>query len=97
MARKHRAKALAQERIDYLYELAQKWLKQERISECQTAIRHLKKLATSHVISISDIKQKTCKQCNLLLVPGATATVRIHKDRRIITCTQCQTIKRIGY
>lgn len=96
MARKHAAKNIATQRIEYLYELAQKWLGQERVEDSKRAITHAKKLATSHVISIPHINKNACKNCHVLLTPKTSHT-RIHNNLRIITCKECDTIRRIGF
>ncbi|THH28390.1 hypothetical protein EUX98_g5806 [Antrodiella citrinella] len=46
------------------------------------------------------VKRTLCKECNVVLVPGATATVRVkasttHGNVMVYTCTQCKTIRRI--
>lgn len=97
MSRKHSAKKLANKRINYLYELAQKWLEQGRITDSQTAIKHLRKLAQTHVITINHINKTICKECNTLLTTSQTSTVRIHKNRVITTCKSCNAIKRTPY
>ncbi|KAI0335126.1 Rpr2-domain-containing protein [Cubamyces sp. BRFM 1775] len=46
------------------------------------------------------VKRTLCKGCDAILMPGATATVRIHPlpshgEAVVYTCTNCQTIRRI--
>ena len=94
-SQKHRAHNIANERIEQLFAL----VKQEYHSHSKDARRYvemIRNLATKHNLRITDIKRQVCKECNSLLVPGKTCTVRIHNDRRIITCAHCQKIKRLG-
>jgi len=94
-SQKVRAAHTAKERIEHLYALIQK----EYLTHSKDAKRYaqlLKNLATKHNLRITDIKRTLCKECNTYLVAGQTATVRIHNQRRIITCTQCNTVKRLG-
>lgn len=95
MKPKTRAAKIAQDRIQELYELAEKEYK-DHPKDARNYIAKLRVLATKHNLRITELKRTFCKQCNTLLVPGETSTVRIHNNRRVITCTHCGTIKRLG-
>lgn len=46
-----------------------------------------------------EIKRTICKGCNILLVPGETATVRLHKKpaaRLVWKCVKCLTVHRFN-
>lgn len=96
MARKQ-TRSLAQQRIDYLFSLAQRWTDEQRFSDARTAAKHLRALATKHLVSITEYKRRLCKQCDSLLVPGKTCRVRIKNDMRVITCDHCGAVKRLGF
>ena len=64
-------------------------------------IHLIRKYSTRNKVPIpSDIKRSFCKNCNSLLIPGKSCTVRIKSGKsplRIITCNNCKTIKRLGF
>lgn len=86
---------IAKERIEYLYKLAKEKL-EEHPEDSRKYIEMLRKLSTKHNLKITELKKKFCKECSTLLIPGTTSSVRIHNNRRVITCKNCGTIKRLG-
>lgn len=94
-SQKGRAKKIAQERISHLYALAQEELASHP-DDSRRYVQLLRNLATKHNLRITTLKQTFCTECNTLLVPGTTATVRIHHDRRVLTCQHCNAVKRLG-
>jgi ribonuclease P protein subunit RPR2 len=42
-------------------------------------------------------KRKLCRQCYTYLVPGVTSRTRVAKGRVIITCLNCNGVKRLQY
>ncbi|MFT4249952.1 MAG: hypothetical protein ACMXYD_01180 [Candidatus Woesearchaeota archaeon] len=97
MGTKRREQSIVEKRIDHLEAMAQNWLAQGRREDAQTAIKHLKRLAQSKARRITHIKKQTCKNCHAPLQAGITCTVRIKQNRRVLTCTECNTIKRLGF
>ncbi|MBI4146404.1 ribonuclease P [Candidatus Woesearchaeota archaeon] len=82
-------KKRAKERIHTLFEQAAK-----RPEYAKRYITIAQQLSARYKTQIPKIlKQRFCKQCNALLIPGKNSTVRIKKGRKITTC-ECGTIKR---
>lgn len=96
MAKKQaRADVVAKQRIEHLYALAKERLATDP-DMSRRCVSHLRSLATKHNLRITDKKRTFCLGCDTLLVPGSTCTVRVHDDRRVITCTHCGRVKRLG-
>ena len=90
-----RPEKIAKERIEYLYALAMEKLDDDP-DQSRRSIEMLRDLATKHNLKIPELKKTFCKGCDSLLVPGKTCTVRVHDDRRVITCSHCGQVKRLG-
>ena len=82
--------------VDAMLSLAERWTHEGRLEDARTAARHLRAVAKKHTLTITDIKQRLCAECDALLVPGKTCTVRVKGDRRVITCSNCGCVKRLG-
>jgi len=50
-------------------------------------------ISKHYKVKIPD-KRYICKKCNAYLIPGKNATVRIRKNRIVIKCLMCGTVKR---
>lgn len=90
---------IAKERIQILFELAEKNFKfhPERSRRYTELAR---KIGLRYNVRLGkELKRKFCKNCNSLLVPGKTSKVRLDSKRKIIVinCLQCNKIYRISY
>eukprot|EP01119_Soliformovum_irregulare_P017289 TRINITY_DN5113_c0_g1_i1.p1 TRINITY_DN5113_c0_g1~~TRINITY_DN5113_c0_g1_i1.p1 ORF type:complete len:133 (-),score=13.11 TRINITY_DN5113_c0_g1_i1:119-517(-) len=60
--------------------------------------KQLKRIANGSVLRLeSDVKSTLCKNCNSVLIPGLSATVKLKSKREqhlIKTCLHCGAIKR---
>ncbi|MFT4326120.1 MAG: ribonuclease P protein component 4 [Candidatus Woesearchaeota archaeon] len=97
MKNKFKTKKIAKEHISSLFKQA----KDEFPDPISKRYIYLaRKYGTKHNISLpKTMRDSICKNCNTLLVPSKTCTVRIKpgKNKLIIkTCTNCGTIKRLG-
>jgi len=92
---KNKASLIAKKRIKELYEHALNELA-ENPEDSRTAVKHLRRMAEKHNLVITEIKRKICLGCNTPLMPGKTSIVRVHDNRRVITCLNCGKVKRLG-
>lgn len=88
------AKQVAKRRIKELFALANEHVESDP-ALARNAIGKLRKLATKHLITITEYKRQFCLECSTPLTP-ATATTRIRDGRRVITCKHCGAVKRLG-
>jgi len=100
--RKHLIRDLAKQRALYLISLAEKEVREGNISlsrkYCELALTILKRTRAKIP---RYIKRKICKNCQVVLIPSLTSTIRIRGSRRsvrIITrCKVCGWIHRLEY
>lgn len=95
---KSKEKIIAEKHIQELFSLAKIHFPED-IS--QNSLKIMWDYATKYRISISkDMRAAFCKKCFTLLVPGKSCSIRFKTGKnplKIITCTKCGQIKRIGY
>jgi ribonuclease P protein subunit RPR2 len=91
MERGRLMKEIAAERISILYELAVNTAtKNPELSGIY--VKTLRRISSHYKVSIPDsIKNRVCKKCNLVLIPGLTAKVRLasSKGYAVYTCKKC--------
>jgi ribonuclease P protein subunit RPR2 len=91
MERGRLMKEVAAERISILYGLALKIVgKNPELSAVY--VKTLRRISAHYKVSIpEEIKNRICKRCNLVLVPGLTAKVRIASSKGyvIYACNKC--------
>jgi len=88
---------IAQERIDILFSEAECDF---RVSpeNARNFVRHALNIALRCRVRIPvEFKRKFCKNCLSYLKPGVSSAVRLNKQRLIITCKNCGTLKRVPY
>ena len=98
---------IARERIDILLGLAEKEFRKKRKAKAKAKterarryVRLAKKISLRYNVRMKkEQKRKFCKNCNSLLLPGATSSVRLDSKRKllIIKCKNCNTIYRHPY
>jgi ribonuclease P protein subunit RPR2 len=91
MERGRLMKEVAAERVFILYKLA---LEQAgRNPELSSGyVKTLRRISAHYKVSIpDDIKGRICKKCNLVLIPGLTAKVRIASSKGYVVyaCNKC--------
>jgi ribonuclease P protein subunit RPR2 len=96
--KKKKAKETAKQHMQELYDIAKKEFPKKISSN---ALKQLWKYSTKYKIPIPIAQKRSfCKHCFRMLVPGKSCRVRLKpgkKPLRIITCTSCGSIKRLGY
>lgn len=89
---------IAQQRIQVLFEQAEKTCKTHPLLTMQY-VYTARKIAMSAKIRLpAKYKRRICKNCNSLLVPGYNCRVRINQKREphvVVTCLNCGQQKRI--
>jgi len=87
-------KAIAAERIERLFELA------ERVFEKRPELsdRYVKlawKIATRYNVRLPvNLKRKFCRKCLSFLRPGASCRVRVQSGYVVVTCLRCDNAMR---
>lgn len=90
-------------RMNYLYQMAHQVLlsNPENKNLARFYICMMKRIATRLVMKLHpSMKRTICKKCDMLLIPGITATVRIKAHRqkhRVVQCLDCGKVKRFVY
>ncbi|MEM5829470.1 MAG: ribonuclease P protein component 4 [Candidatus Aenigmatarchaeota archaeon] len=85
---------IARERIQILFNLAEKELK-EHPERSRRYVELARKIGLRYNIRFPrELKRKFCKNCNILLKPGVTCTVRIQNKMISIKCKNCNKIYR---
>jgi ribonuclease P protein subunit RPR2 len=90
---------IARERIDKLFDLAEKEFKKNP----ERSIRYIelaRKIGMRYNVRLpKQMKRKFCKSCNILLKPGVTSKVRIDSKNKVkvIKCLKCNRIYRYPY
>ncbi|MBP1910058.1 ribonuclease P protein component 4 [Methanolobus bombayensis] len=91
------ARSIAQDRIEYLFDLA----KSEFLINPDKSKRYValaRKIGMRHRVGIpSELKRRFCKNCGSLLVPGNNSRVRLQDEIIIITCLDCGDIERYPF
>ncbi|XP_071813955.1 ribonuclease P protein subunit p21-like [Apostichopus japonicus] len=90
-------------RMNHLFQMAHQVLlsKPENKNLARFYISMMKRIATRLVMKLHpSIKRAICKKCDMLLIPGITATVRIKAHRqkhKVVQCVECGKVKRFVY
>jgi ribonuclease P protein subunit RPR2 len=85
---------IARERIKILFELAERELK-EHPERSKRYVELARKIGLRYNIRFPrELKRKFCKNCNTLLKPGLTCSVRIQNKMISIKCKSCNKIYR---
>ena len=99
MERGRLIKEIAAERIRILYDLAIERAAKD-VTLSTEYVKTLRRLSAHYKVRIpDDIKDRICKKCNLVLVPGLTAGVRLASSKGYVvyTCKRCKTENHIFY
>jgi len=89
--KKELIKQIARERIEILFKQAGEM--QNRNQELSKKyVRLIKRLSSHYKVGIpKEIKNNICRKCNLVLIPGSTASIKIVSSRGYIAkkCLSC--------
>ena len=86
-------------RVNYLLQATRYVASQENIDEFHNDSSHLGTLCSAvsrkgQIRVAPDAKRLFCKGCGTALIPTISSRCRLRKNRQIITCLKCHTIKR---
>ena len=88
---------IAKERIEILFNSAEKALQEEKENYSKRYISLARKIGSKSRTRLPlGYKKKFCKVCNIFWIPGKTLRVRLQrKEKKLIyTCLSCGAIKR---
>ncbi|MCF7866447.1 ribonuclease P [Candidatus Woesearchaeota archaeon] len=94
---KNNNKKIAKERIEELFNLAEKTYSKEPKMACEYA-KSARKFSLKYKQPFTK-SQKTrfCKQCESYLFPGLNSRLRVNKGKIIVLCNNCKHISRYIY
>ncbi|QKQ98560.1 ribonuclease P [Candidatus Nanohaloarchaea archaeon] len=93
------SKTIAEERIERLFQLAEKRIGRED----ELADRYVelaRKIGMKEEVSIpSDLRKKFCSNCYSYLKPGYNCEIKLNSDKKKVEykCRECGNIDRYGY
>ncbi|MFH7903690.1 MAG: ribonuclease P protein component 4 [Candidatus Aenigmatarchaeota archaeon] len=92
-------KQIAKERILILLDLARKKVKEGEYDLARRYVELARKIALRANFRLKKLKRTFCKKCNIPLIFGLTARVRLNKYHKTInvTCLLCGNVKRYPY
>lgn len=93
-------KSIARERIDLLFEEADKRF-EEKPDYSHRYVNLAREIGMRYRVRLpKELKRKYCKHCHKYLKPGVNAKIRFNQKRFphiVITCEECGGVKRIPY
>jgi len=89
---KHAQKETARERVDELFTQASKSPKYAK-----RYVSLARRMSARYRVRIpKKWRRRFCKACNTFLTPGKNCTVRKRNLRIVITCLECNSVKRVS-
>ena len=96
--RKKKARKIAWERIQILFELAMEEGKKGNFERARRYVEHILNLSNKYKVRLPrEMKIHICKRCHSILIPGKTSQVRLKKGKVVIKCLNCGAYKRYPY
>ncbi len=96
--RKKKARKIAWERIQILFNLAMEEGRKGNLSRASRYVEHILNLSRKYNVRLPrEMKRYICKNCRAVLIPGKTAQVRLKKKKVVIKCLNCGAYKRYVY
>ncbi len=99
MERGRLIREIAAERIRILYDLAVARAGKD-VALSTEYVKTLRRMSAHYKVGIpEDIKDRICKRCNLVLIPGLTAGVRLASSKGYVvySCNRCRGENHIFY
>ena len=91
------ARNIAEERIEYLFRIAQDSFSEDP-ERSKRYVSLARKIGMRHRVSIpAGLKRSFCKKCGSFLVPGKNSRIRLKDGCIIISCLECGGIKRYPF
>jgi len=93
---KKEQKLIAKKRIDKLFALAEKNALSQRLDLANRYVEIARKISMRNLVPIPrKFKRRFCKHCYSYLLPDSNCRIRIHRNRLIIFCKNCEKFTRI--
>ena len=90
-------KRIARERIEILLEKSEEVFEEDR-ALAKRYVRLARRIGMRYNVTLpKQWKQRICKGCGTLLVPGANCRVRTRQRRVTLTCLECNSVKRMPF
>ena len=89
---------IARERIDILFQLAEKELRKHP-ERSRRYVELARKIGLRYNVRLKKYKRKFCKNCNTLLIPGLTSKIELDTRNKcvVVICKNCKKIYRYRY
>lgn len=91
---------IAGERIERLFELAEKRVKEERKELADRYVELARDIGMKYNVSIpTELRKRFCDNCHSYLKPGMNCRVRINSRKSTVnyTCGECGHVNRHGF
>ncbi len=91
---------IAGERIERLFELADKRLDEDRPGLADRYVELARRVGMKYNVSIpGKLRRRFCHECGSFLRPGYNCTVRINSKNKTVNyrCGECEEVNRYGY
>jgi ribonuclease P protein subunit RPR2 len=93
---KKNQKMIAKQRINKLFELADRNALSDRLFFSDKYVKLARKISMRYLVKIPrEHRRKFCKHCYSYLLPPLTSRIRIHRGKVIIYCNNCKKYTRI--
>jgi ribonuclease P protein subunit RPR2 len=93
---KKNQKMIAKQRINKLFELADRNALSDRLFFSDKYVQLARKISMRYLVKIPrEHRRKFCKHCYSYLLPPLTSRIRIHRGKVIIYCNNCKKYTRI--
>jgi ribonuclease P protein subunit RPR2 len=91
-------KRIARERIQILFELAQKEALKGNMARSNRYVQLARRIGMRYNTPLpSGLKRRFCRKCGSFLLPSRNSRVRLRNSRITITCEVCGHIMRMPY
>ena len=89
-------KTIAKDRIDKLFSLAEQYALSGKIHLSHRYVELARKISMRYLVPMpKECKRRFCKHCYHYLLPYVNSRVRIHRNKLIIYCHDCNKYTRI--
>ena len=96
--KKGQERRIARERIDILFQLAEKEALRGNFGRADRYVELGRKIGMRYNVRLpSAFKRRVCKACHAFMLPPKTARVRVGGSRVVTTCLKCGTVMRFPY
>lgn len=96
--KKHLERRIALERIDTLFQLAEKEALKGNWNRTNRYVELARIIGKRHNVSVGPPhRQRFCRSCHTFLLPPVTARVRMRQGRIVYTCIKCGRVMRFPY